>query len=237
MDMVVLAGGKSRRMGDSLSETASKIRAELGLETGLDTAKANGKAFLKFDRFSMIETVISRLRHLFDNVIISSADGKTYADIDALEVADIFADGGALGGLHSGLSASSGEKIFAVACDMPFVNPELVKFLTINAESFDVVVPRIAGSEINSNDLTTLMLEPLHAIYSKRCIPHIEQLLEKKNLRIYDFYNKVRANFILPEEIRKIDPDMLSFFNINTPDDLRKAYMLMTGKQTDMENQ
>jgi molybdopterin-guanine dinucleotide biosynthesis protein A len=197
MDLVVLAGGKSRRMGAA--------------------ARKSGKAHMRFDRKSLIETVISRLRPLFEHVIVCSATGSEFPDLDASEVADIYANYGSIAGLHAGLSAAGPGGAFAVACDMPFVNPELVKMLMARVGKYDVVVPRLAAQK----------LEPLHAVYSKACLPHVEALLQRHQLRIYDFFRDANVNYVDLEEIREIDPELRSFLNVNTPEDLARARDLL----------
>ena len=191
MDLIVLAGGRGRRMGGA-------------------------KGGLKLDGVTLVETVIGRLRELFDNVVISSAGGDSFRNVDAIEVADIYPDCGSLGGLHAGLSTVTSPRAFAIACDMPFVNPGLVKLLVSRPGEFEVVVPRIADGK----------LEPLHAVYSKSCMPHMESLLESGNLRIFDFFDRVRVEYVEVDRITGIDPEMLSFFNVNTPEDLERARML-----------
>ena len=208
MDLVILAGGKSRRMGKA-------------------------KALLDFDRATLIETVISRIRSLFDNVIIASATGDTYPRIDASEVCDIFPDCGSLGGLHAGLTAAGTDRIFALACDMPFVNPKLVTMLVNRSAGFDAVVPRTASKTENDSPNGAFYFEPLHAVYAKTCLPHMEQFLSTGNLRILDFFDRVNVDFVDADEIRTVDSQMLSFFNINTPEDFEAAKKLLS-KEPDL---
>ena len=211
MDLVVLAGGESRRMKNG------------------GPAAVSNKAFLKIDGKNLIEIVIERLRPLFDTVIISSASGGSCQDIDAVEIADIYPESGSLGGIYSGLSAASSDSIFVIACDMPFVNPKLVKMLVSRSAGHDIVIPRITSGETDSGNPKLMKLEPLHAVYSKACLPHIEPLLKQGNLKIFDFFHMVNVNYVGVDEIRIIDPKMLSFFNINTPEDFAQAYALADG--------
>jgi molybdopterin-guanine dinucleotide biosynthesis protein A len=197
MDLVVLAGGKSRRMGAA--------------------APRSGKALMRFDKKSLIETVISRLRPLFRRVIICSATGTDFPGLNAEEVADIYKDYGSIAGLHAGLSAAGSDGAFAVACDMPFVNLELVKLLVTRADNFNVVVPRLAPDK----------LEPLHAFYSKACLPYIETLLQERRLRIFDFFTETEVCYVELDEIKRIDPELRSFLNLNTPEDLARARRLL----------
>lgn len=201
MDLVVLAGGRSRRMGSP-------------------------KALLEFGGIRLIDRVISRLRPLFDQVIISSARGDSFPGTEALEVADIYADCGSLGGLHAGLEAADSSRIFAVACDMPFVNPHVVSKLVSLSDEWDVVVPSITPENAACDKPEPMKLEPLHAVYSKACLPHIRSLLEKRSLRVYDFFGEVRVRYVGLSEISSLDSRLLSFLNINTEKDLEKAYAI-----------
>ena len=79
-------------------------------------------------------------------------------------VPDVFAGGGSLGGIYSGLKAAPGAAIFTVACDMPFLRPDVARLVIERAEEADVVVPRAGGQ-----------LETLHACYGKRCLDPMER--------------------------------------------------------------
>jgi molybdopterin-guanine dinucleotide biosynthesis protein A len=79
----------------------------------------------------------------------------------------------------------------------------------------DVVIPRVEG-----------LTEPLHAIYSKRCLQPIARVLAAGDLKIIDFFTEVRVRYVEEQEIKLFDPQCLSFFNINTPADLEKARSL-----------
>jgi molybdopterin-guanine dinucleotide biosynthesis protein A len=184
---VILAGGKSRRMG-------------------------RNKALMDFGGEVLIRRVYRMLKDEFDEVLISANDGGAYDFLGAPVIRDTFEAGGSLAGIHAGLSHSSSESIFVAACDMPFLNVDLVRFLGSFADDYDVVVP------VNPKGF-----EPLHAFYSKNCLPHIERQMDEGNLKVLDFYDKVRTREIRPEEMREHDPDNLSPFNINTQEKFELA--------------
>ena len=103
-----------------------------------------------------------------------------------------------------------------VACDMPFLNTELLGFpCWTSPPDYDVVVPRLNGRP-----------EPLHAIYSKSCLEPIEQRLKRNDLKIALFFEEVRVAYIEEEDVDLMDPHHLSFFNVNTQEDLDKALAL-----------
>ena len=118
-------------------------------------------------------------------------------------------DSGSLGGIFTGLSAARGDYGIVVACDMPFLNTELLGFMLDIAPDYDVVVPRLNGRP-----------EPLHAIYSKSCLEPIEQRLKRNDLKIALFFEEVRVAFVEEDDVDLIDPHHLSFFNVNTQEDL-----------------
>jgi molybdopterin-guanine dinucleotide biosynthesis protein A len=207
MDLVVLAGGRSRRMG------TEKAILQLGSET-------------------LIETVVHRLQPLFENVIVSTADGHSFSRLDLTEVADIYPDCGSLGGLYAGLSAATSDYVFAVACDMPLVNLVLVRRMISLSEGFDVVVPRTCPENTAEGEPKLVYLEPLHAVYGKSCLNHMEELLGRKELRIFDLFDKVMVRYVEADEIRAVDPDMLSFFNVNTPADLERARRIISAEES-----
>jgi len=177
---VILAGGKSSRMG-------------------------RDKALLEFGDETLIERLYRTLRGVFEEILISANDPKTYEFVGAPIVCDVYEKEGSLAGIHAGLLHAASDKCFFVACDMPFVNTELVRYLARFADDYDVVIPMSRNG-----------LEPLHAFYSRTCVPHIEEQLGRGNPKIIDFFPHVRVRRISVEEMSEIDPEELSYFNINT---------------------
>ena len=134
---------------------------------------------------------------------------------DAKAVVDIYPDCGSLGGIFTGLSAAANEWAFVVACDMPFLNAELIGRMLSLRTGYDAVVPMLDGYP-----------EPTHSAYSKACLPHIERRLEARRLRIAGFFDDVRVRYVSEEEVDALDAGRLSFFNVNTPEDLARAHAL-----------
>jgi molybdopterin-guanine dinucleotide biosynthesis protein A len=129
---------------------------------------------------------------------------------------DLYPGCGSLGGIFSGLSAAKEYWSLAVACDMPFLNPALLMHLITLREGFDAVVP-----------VRKDRLEPTHALYSRACLPHIERRLKTNELKISGFFENVRVRLVPEEDIARLDPKFLSFFNVNTPEDLERARTLV----------
>jgi molybdopterin-guanine dinucleotide biosynthesis protein A len=122
-----------------------------------------------------------------------------------------------LGGILSELSAAYSDWGLGVACDMPFLNIELLTYLNSLREWYEAVVPVLKSRP-----------EPTHPLYSKKGLTHIEQRLKPNDLKISRFYQDVRVKYVPEEDIARIDPDFLSFFNVNTPGDLNRAQALIS---------
>jgi len=182
---IILAGGRSKRL------RKDKLSLRVGGEL-------------------VIENVLNLFGRLFEKTILSVAQGSRVDLTGCKIVEDEFP--GSLGGIYSGLRAAETRVAFVAACDMPFINPDLVRYQATFAHEYDVVIPRTRGG-----------LEPLHAFYSRDCLEHIRAQLSRDRLAIRGFFDTVRVKEIGPDEIARFDPEEFSFFNINTRADLRKA--------------
>ncbi|GAJ09814.1 unnamed protein product, partial [marine sediment metagenome] len=129
---------------------------------------------------------------------------------------DLYSGKGPLAGIYTGLLAAQFSHSVVVACDMLFLNTKLLRYMIELSPDFDVVVPRL-GEE---------MVEPLHAIYSKDCLGNIKTQLERNQLRVNSFFNTVRVRYVERAECQRLDPQLLSFFNINYQSDLDRAIAL-----------
>ena len=187
---VILAGGRSSRMGSN-------------------------KALLPYQGGRFIEAIHQQLAELFGEVLVVTNAPEQYAFLPCRKVADLYPGMGALAGLHAGLKHSTAPHIFAVACDMPYLNASLIRRLALLRGEADVVIPE--GDQ---------GLEPLHALYGKGCLPFMEQALAADRRRIVSFFPQVRVRRFAREQVAAIDPGFDSFRNINTPAeyyDLRKC--------------
>lgn len=180
---LILAGGKSSRMGQD-------------------------KSLLPYAGEPMIQRVVDELRPVVDEILIVSNQQKKYGIPDTREIADIFTDMGPLAGIHAGLSAAANDYIFVTACDMPYFDGRLARFLIDQAAGYDVVVPQINNYP-----------EPLFAVYAKKCLPYIQDCLERNVRKILAFYPMVKVNFVGEELIRQVSDPEKAFFNVNTPAD------------------
>ena len=201
---MALAGGMSRRLG------RNKAVEQIGGE-------------------SLIERVVCRLSQVSSETIVVVAEESRVEALDlppwVRTAADIYPGSGSLGGIFTGLSAAEGDYGIVVACDMPFLNTELLGFMLDLAPDYDVVVPRLNGRP-----------EPLHAIYSKSCLEPIESRLKRKDLKIALFFDEVGVAYIEEDDIDSLDPHRLSFFNVNTQEDLDRAMALEAQASVDEDD-
>jgi len=189
------------------------------LAGGKNERMAKEKAFLKFEGKSIIEIVIEKVQPLFEEVIVVTKFPQKYEHLKVKVVKDVISYCGPLGGLYSGLKKSKSRYNFVTGCDMPFLKIPLIKHLIDNCRGNDITIPKFNG-----------FLEPLCAIYSKNCLGVIKEKLDENNFAIRSFFSKVRMKYILKKNLLKFDPDLISFFNINTPKDIAKAEKLFKEK-------
>lgn len=182
VSIAVLAGGQSTRMGQD-------------------------KAFLEVGGQPVIERVLKVASPLTDDLFISTNSPEKYAEFGLRLVADIYPDKAALGGIYSVIQAARYGSVLVVACDMPFLNASLLKYLIELAPLADVIAPVLEPPQP----------ETLHAVYSKSCLPAIEARLLANKLRVIGFFDDVSVRYVDRAEIAKFDPQFYSFVNMNTP--------------------
>ena len=190
---IVLAGGKNLRLG--------RIKA---LEI------IGGK--------SLIERVVERLEPVASQFLIVTSQEQPDLPVTVRTevLTDVYPGKGPLGGIYTGLVASRSSQSIVVACDMPFINTELLRHMIELSQDFDAVVPRLENG----------MIEPLHAIYSRSCLTDMKTRLENNELSITSFLDKMRVRYVEEAECERFDPQLLSFFNINRQADLERAIEL-----------
>ena len=185
MNAVILVGGKSSRMGTN-------------------------KAFLELKGKTFIELQIELLREMFDEIFISANTSSEYEYLNLPIFKDVYPGKGPLGGIYTSLINSSSLHTFMLACDMPFVGPELIKHLKYLTKEYDVVIPKSEKG-----------LEPLHAFYSKKCIDQIKKSLDENNLRIISFFPHVNVKVVELGSLASSARFKDSIKNLNTMDDYK----------------
>ncbi|MBU0768622.1 MAG: molybdenum cofactor guanylyltransferase [Proteobacteria bacterium] len=176
------------------------------------------KALVRIGGKRILDRIYEVFTMLFDKIILVTNDPVQYMEWDFDIVTDIFPIRSSLTGIHTGLFYITTPYAFFVACDIPFIKKELIEILLDGVEpGIDIVIPE-----------TSKGVEPLCSVYSKRCFKPIEEQLEKKSLKIQRVFQKVRVKKIPEDILRTIDPDLVSLYNINTPDDLARAKQTAT---------
>jgi len=189
---VIQAGGKSTRMGGE-----PKALMELG-----------GKL--------IIERIVEVLGSVLSDLLIVTNTPELYAFLGIPMVPDVFPEHGSLGGIYTGLKAAKGEAAFTVACDMPFLKPEVVRLVVSRAGEADVVIPKVGEQ-----------YETLHALYAKACLPHMEAVLQARRFRVVGFFPKVKVLEIPEAEVARLADPHICFMNVNTPDELARARSIL----------
>lgn len=190
------------------------------LAGGLSTRIGQDKGRLEIGGVPQWSRPVERLRSLFSEVIYATNDPDFEAPADLKVTYDEVPHMGPLGGILAALRATEAERVFVVAYDMPFIQDKLVRYLVELAPLADVTVPVIGGK-----------LEPLHAVYGQVCAEVIEERLKSGRRKIIDFYQAVSVHEAPETDLRHQDPELLSFFNINTWDDVKRAEKLMAEEQ------
>jgi len=178
------------------------------LAGGNSTRMKSNKALLPFSGELFIERIYRQLSALFPEVILVTNTPEFYRFLPCRMIPDEFPGLGSLAGIHAGLKESSTDHIFVVACDMPYLNSELIRQMVSKSQGFDVVIPESDGG-----------FEPLHAVYAKSCLPAMEEALKNGTRKIVNCFDWSKVSVLSKDEISAVDPGFLSFRNINTPEE------------------
>lgn len=185
--LAIQAGGKSSRMGVD-------------------------KSFVLLNGRPLIEIVRDAVTGLGDELIVITNKPEAYAHLGLPMFGDLYPDHGPLGGIYTAVHHAQHPHTLIVACDMPWLNRDLLAYMLTLRHTADVIVPRWQKFP-----------EPLHAIYSKNCLDPIAENLQTQQLKITSFYGRVAIRFVDREEIERFDAHGRSFANINTPQELEQA--------------
>jgi molybdopterin-guanine dinucleotide biosynthesis protein A len=188
---VILAGGSSERYGQN-------------------------KAFLEIGGIRLIDLVAGQMKNIFKRAILVTNQKRDYEYLEIPIVEDLVKGLGPIGGIYTGLMSIADKAGFFVACDMPFINKRLVRYMVDIRGNHPAVVPSV-GNEI----------EPLHAIYTRACLGPIRSLIDSKRYQIRLFYDHVSVRYVKEDEISRFGSPSRAFLNINTVDELAKIESLM----------
>jgi molybdopterin-guanine dinucleotide biosynthesis protein A len=190
ISIAILAGGKSKRMGQD-------------------------KALMPFLGRPLLLRLVERLQPLADEIFVTTDRPEDYAFLGLPLFEDLEPGRGPLGGFYTALRAAKSSLVAAVACDLPFANLALFEYERdlIIKEGTDVVIPS-----------TLQGLEPLHAVYRRdTCLPIVRSAMEAGEWKLTGWLPKVMVSTLSPEETKKLNPRNLAFWNLNTPDEFRRA--------------
>jgi molybdenum cofactor guanylyltransferase len=185
------------------------------LTGGKSSRMGRPKALLPFGNEPLIAHLVRRLERKFKLVVVVAAPDQELPRLSAKVVRDEVAYQGPVGGIYYGLMSAIGTGAFVTSCDAAFLSLPLISFLTSQIFNYDVVVPYWQDR-----------FQPLHAVYRSTVVPLLKEQLERGELRPIFLYDKVRTRKVGEQEIRRFDPEGLSFFNMNAPDDYAQALML-----------
>ncbi len=169
------------------------------------------KALLPIAGGTLIDLVIARLREACgDRLLLVTNSPAAYGHLGLRMVPDALPPGQSLVGIYTGLLHTNGPA-FVCACDMPFLNPGLIRYMGMLAAGADVVIPRHGGE-----------YEPLHAVYTPACLEPIRRCVERQGRNI-GFLPEVRVRTVEEEDLRRFDPALRVFMNLNTPEEYAAA--------------
>ena len=188
---VILAGGSSKRYG-------------------------RNKAFLKIGSVRLIDSILQEMKSIFTRVILITNEKIKYEYLEIPMFEDLVKGFGPLGGIYTGLMSIPDQAGFFVACDMPRINRQLVRYMVDIKGNHRAVVPSVADN-----------IEPLHAIYFRSCLKPIRHLIDSKRCQVRLFYDSIPVRYVKEDEIRKFCCPSKAFLNINTPDEFAKIKSLI----------
>ncbi|MDE2904313.1 MAG: molybdenum cofactor guanylyltransferase [Chloroflexota bacterium] len=168
---------------------------------------------------TLLGHVVATVSRLTDDVVLVANDDPSVPG--ARVVGDLYSRSGSLGGIYSGLAAVAHDLAFVAAADMPFLNPLLVLDLVRQASRVDAVVPVTGGRP-----------EPLHAVYRKTVLAPARRQIERRELKIALLFDAVSTVGVPEADLRRLDPDLRSFWNLNTPEEYQRALALAGGRRS-----
>ena len=185
---------------------------------GRSTRMGEDKALKPFLGRPLIQRVVDRLAPIADELLVTTNRPDDYAFLGHRLIADLVPGRGALGGLYTALASARGDMVAVVACDMPFASPSLIQAAVrlLLEEDVDVVIAK-----------TDEGYEPFHAVYRRAtCVPAIQSALEADKWKVIAWFPSVKVRELSMEEVKRLDPSGLCFWNVNTPEEFEEAERL-----------
>lgn len=195
---------------DKKEELIEDITAVI-LAGGKSSRFGSNKAFAKFNGIRLIEKVTGSLGTIFKKLIIITNNPLEYSYLKIPLFQDLIKDLGPIGGIYTGLDSIDDDWAFFCACDMPLINEGLIRHIAKIKNGYDAVVPKVDWK-----------MEPLHALYSKRCLPPIKKLIHEEEYQTVKSFKNINVHFVEEDEIKRFDPHLKTFLNVNKQDELEK---------------
>ncbi|MBI5193111.1 MAG: molybdenum cofactor guanylyltransferase [Nitrospirae bacterium] len=173
------------------------------------------KAVMSVGGKKVFRRILDVFEPLFDEILIVTDKKGKFADYGYHEVVDLIPESGPMGGIYTGLFYAKSDKVFAASCDLPFLHSTPVTAIINEAQEYDIVVPEISGR-----------LHPLHAVYSKRCMPYIIKRIENKERNITRFItetDELTVKKIQMTGLNQEDVWAQTVFNMNTLEEWQEA--------------
>jgi len=189
------------------------------LTGGKSSRMGRPKALLPFDGEPLIVHIVRHLKRVFAETVVVAAPEQELPLLPVALVRDQVAYQGPVSGIYRGLEAATKEVCFVTSCDAPFLDLALISHLLSEISDCDVVVP-----------FWQERFQPLHAVYRRSVAPLLHEQLERGELRPIFLYDKVRTRKVHEDEIRTLDPEGMSFLNMNSPADYDSALQLWRKK-------
>jgi molybdopterin-guanine dinucleotide biosynthesis protein A len=187
---------------------------------GQSSRMGRPKASLDFGGVPLVTRIISELKKRFAEIVIVAApesNASLQINFSGIKVIrDEIAFAGPLDGLRHGLDALDHEVAFASSCDLPLLNSDVAADLLTMLDDFDAVIPEVGGK-----------LQPLHAVYRKSCASAFKALAAAGEKRLTFAVRSINARIVDEASVRNLDPQLNSFFNVNTPEDYHRALELV----------
>jgi molybdopterin-guanine dinucleotide biosynthesis protein A len=193
ISLAIQAGGSSSRMG-------------------------RDKGLLPIGSITLIEHILTQVQPLGYEIFVISNSPEKYEFLDLPVYSDIYADIGALGGIHTILTYSKTPYVFALACDMPFINSGLIEYMISLRKGNDIVIPVVGERGF---------MEPFRALYSQNCLNAVDQAILRGERRVISFFEGLNIARIQENEIHQFDPDEETFININTPEEYERVVRML----------
>lgn len=180
------------------------------------------KALLRLepDGPTVVESIVRKLGEVADEVFLVGAEPADFAFLGLPMIPDAIPGTGALGGIHAALRASRNPQVLIVGCDLPFLSVNLLRYMASLPCDYDVLVPMVGE------------LQPLHAIYTRTCLPVVEQCLRSGQYQVKGWLAQADVRTIEQPVVRQYDPLLLSSFNMNTPEHLAFAKQVLADRVT-----